>query len=108
MQMPIIPSLSTPINRYRDNMRLDAEKVGNRTGDEQYYLYPNPTTGKVQIRLNLLLGANLQYSIYDVTGKLVEQGALTSASFDLNHLASGLYLFQCIEKGSLSTPLKSW
>ena len=53
-------------------------------------VYPNPTSDYIMVPNRLL---NAPYTIYDVTGKSVKEGIITSEKIDLN-LNSGLYLFK--------------
>lgn len=53
---------------------------------------PNPASEYTMIKLGELL-TNLQYSLVDMSGKLLQQGKITSTDFRLNtaNLASGAY-----------------
>jgi len=64
-------------------------------GDDTYVnnsvrIYPNPATDYLMVSKELL---NNHYGIYDITGKLVKNGIITSEKIDIN-LNSGLYLFK--------------
>lgn len=53
-------------------------------------IYPNPTSGEVQIPVNY---QNKGYSIYSTAGRLVQQG-ITNMQIDLSKLESGFYLIE--------------
>lgn len=64
----------------------------------QLKLYPNPTTGMVNFSYQLPINHQAQWSIVDLTGKLVTNGSNPTQSGDVNfsvdlsHLAKGMYV----------------
>lgn len=64
-----------------------------------FSLYPNPFTGVVQIKTDLLRGV---YSVFSVDGKLLREEVLTS-EIDLSNLASGVYLIRVSGDGNSET-----
>ena len=61
---------------------------------------PNPTTSFVQISLDEeLLGQDLRFELYDLTGRLVRQNALMDESnvVDLSDFTSGLYMMKVLD-----------
>ncbi|MDD4641516.1 MAG: T9SS type A sorting domain-containing protein, partial [Bacteroidales bacterium] len=63
--------------------------------DEDYKVYPNPTTGKVYIK-----GNNFEcIKVYNIEGKIIQQtnGNSDEAMFDLSNQEKGLYLIQITE-----------
>lgn len=63
-------------------------------------IYPNPTTGLVNLEYNLELGTSLNVEVTDVVGKVVMDRSLRSASgvqrqtLDLGSLTNGMYLIK--------------
>lgn len=59
-------------------------------------LYPNPATNKLLVKGYSIEEENSIYSIYNLEGKLLLQGKLTSEVTEINtsSLANGMYLFQ--------------
>ncbi|GAA4888603.1 hypothetical protein GCM10023311_10680 [Flaviramulus aquimarinus] len=63
-------------------------------------VFPNPTSDYIQVSKEVL---NFPYTIYNMTGKTVKEGTITSERIDLK-LTSGLYVFKV--KTELSTVTK--
>ncbi len=57
---------------------------------EEITIYPNPTTDYINLPKQL---QNASYSIFNVSGKLIKQGIVTSEKLNLD-LSSGLYIFK--------------
>jgi hypothetical protein len=61
-------------------------------------LYPNPAENKVSFILNRTLLSDINYMIYDVSGKKIMEGTLdknqTNTSINVDVLTPGLYLVQ--------------
>ncbi len=59
-------------------------------------VFPNPSTGIINLDLTKTSGDLLEVKVHDLTGKLIYQEALTQAqaSLNLEHLAKGMYLLQ--------------
>ncbi len=72
--------------------------VNDITKNIEFTIYPNPTSGLVNIQLNTSLVQNTTMKIYDLIGKLVferntfENNQNQNYSLNLNHLTSGIYL----------------
>lgn len=56
-----------------------------------FSIYPNPTTGQIFFRN--LLTEDIQFFLYDITGKLVDKGT-DSNGLDLSNKTSGIYILQ--------------
>jgi hypothetical protein len=65
----------------------------------QFKLYPNPANGVCNIELNE--NTNAEYSIADITGRQVLQGAAVQGkvSIDVSNLSPGVYLVHVSDKG---------
>lgn len=65
----------------------------NNPNKNAFTLYPNPAQGELNVNLAGVAGANA-YTIYDVTGKTLQQGMLNStiSTINVSGLASGSYL----------------
>lgn len=63
-------------------------------------LYPNPTQGLVDLRLDLTQSANVAVEVTDMRGRSLFQQSLgqqvgaSEQRFDLSHLSEGMYLFK--------------
>ena len=68
------------------------------------YIYPNPTTGTV----NIANAANCRITINDVLGKEVLQASIASAkaTLDISNLASGVYILQATNNNGESKTMK--
>ncbi|TYA53313.1 M28 family peptidase [Formosa maritima] len=62
--------------------------------DTNINMYPNPSKGKVNISFNTVLDEAVNFKVYDILGKQVFQKSIFQqlASFNLNHLPTGVYL----------------
>jgi outer membrane protein assembly factor BamB len=61
---------------------------------------PNPGNGLVEL---IGLAANHAYRVFDMNGRLVEEGILTSERIDLRHLPNGAFAITFINKQGRST-----
>lgn len=65
-------------------------------------VYPNPFNNNTRIKLRLNRATNIQFKIYDITGRLIQRDAfylkngLNEISVNLKEQASGIYLFSLI------------
>ncbi|MDX5510968.1 MAG: choice-of-anchor J domain-containing protein, partial [Hymenobacteraceae bacterium] len=88
-----------------DNVRLSATTVG--TDDallaSNISLYPNPTTGLVQLDLGDVKGATI--AVYNMQGQLVKTVKATTAAahIDLTDMANGAYLVKVTSEQALIT-----
>jgi subtilisin-like proprotein convertase family protein len=68
-----------------------------------FNLYPNPSTGMVNLNFGQTLQSDFEVKVYDLNGKLLYINDISNGSnkfvIDLNHLNSGLY-FVKLESGS--------
>lgn len=82
--------LTSYLKDYIDQINVGIiDHSSNTLGD----VYPNPTDGDFSILLdNKFVGQN--YSILDLTGKIIEKGIITYSNqrFSISNLASGTYL----------------
>ncbi|MEO0025635.1 MAG: T9SS type A sorting domain-containing protein [candidate division WOR-3 bacterium] len=68
-------------------------------------LYPNPTTGRVNIRLNTPLPGTAVFTISDLTGRIRQKMVTSSSSLtlDLHRLPPGIYFVQAQQAGKKTT-----
>jgi hypothetical protein len=61
-------------------------------------VYPNPTTGLLNITLTGALGQHTTIELYDAIGKLVVKQSLTDElnSINISDLTNGIYLFKIL------------
>lgn len=80
---------------------------------EKIRIFPNPTDGRFQIKMELEKHDQIVAKVYDITGKLVKDisddlvktDSEVSADVDLDHPKSGIYFLR-IEMGKEITTLK--
>jgi len=59
--------------------------------------YPNPTTGRVMLSVNMPVGEGLQAEVMDAMGRVAVLeflGDQTNVELDLNDMPTGMYLIQ--------------
>ena len=66
-------------------------------------IYPNPTTGMLNISGEINLKS---YQLYDLQGRLVQQGKLTQHKIDLSKIEKGLYFLQIENQQGIVENLK--
>ncbi|MCG2614550.1 GEVED domain-containing protein [Terrimonas sp. NA20] len=82
--------------------------------DDAVILYPNPTRGQLNIRINSVLYNNLNMRVYTTSGLLVHNRTLTNLSFgrvvpvDLTMLPAGSYMVQFYYDGGVRTSDKTF
>jgi hypothetical protein len=76
----------------------------NETERVQFSLFPNPTTGSVNIQVSNI-APNTGYQVVNSTGALVKNGLLQPGlnTVDLSGMASGLYLMNIYDENGVST-----
>ena len=80
----------------------DLTGVKDVVDNQNFIVYPNPTSGKVYVTLS---ETPVRCQILNLTGNVVEETVVSSARFelDLGHLSSGLYLIKIIMADGKST-----
>ena len=74
--------------------------IKNETQKAFAFVYPNPSNGNVHILLPESGNITFSYSVYNITGQLLQSGTLSGvgdkifASLDLSHLQQGIYLMR--------------
>lgn len=71
----------------------------NKNSVEIVSVFPNPATNYIMVSKNLI---NKPYAIYETSGKLVQNGIISSETLNLN-LSSGLYLFKITSENNTLT-----
>jgi len=72
-----------------------------------FRVFPNPTTGMLNIAFSRAPSASLQVNIFDLTGKLIGSKALRNHAgkaytLRLDELSSGMYFVEILEEGNQS------
>ena len=62
---------------------------------EDFVIYPNPTSNVLTIKSNELV--NESYSLYSVTGELVQKGEIVNSEIALDGLTAGKYVLRISE-----------
>lgn len=74
-----------------------------------FSFYPNPATDNITLNYSLEQSAKLNYSIYDLTGKLVQTESANrfpgkqQQNIDISNLQAGTYLLNVNANGNLTT-----
>jgi hypothetical protein len=84
---------------YIDNLSFDSPVTGiadQKDGKESFSLFPNPTSGIVNLELNPALTSNSILNIYNETGALVRTISLKQGQHQLNltELIDGIYFVE--------------
>lgn len=75
-----------------DNSSLGIE---NTQKENTFSIYPNPATDQLIIKSEMNFVA---FSIYDITGRLVENGQPTSSSINVTDLEKGIYILRLTDQ----------
>jgi hypothetical protein len=71
------------------------------------HVYPNPTTGMLQVSINELQGSAVKLVVRDISGRVVRtiEASTTAGTnqldVDLSEVAQGIYTLQCYSNGEL-------
>ena len=93
--------------------KIQVPGVNEKQLTEKIRVFPNPTDGRFQIRLDSEKDDQIVAKVYDITGKLIKDisdellrtDSEVSADVDLDHPKSGIYFLR-IEMGKEITTLK--
>lgn len=82
-------------NSFPIPIRVNLSFQSNALNDELVSLYPNPTNGKLKIKLNETL-IYTKYEIYDVYGKVIAKGLFNEMENEIDLISNenGLYLLK--------------
>jgi PKD repeat protein/N-acetyl-anhydromuramyl-L-alanine amidase AmpD len=95
---------------HSQEVKQDYILVTNKTGIDNYYehsikVFPNPTTGLLFLEYSKSSSQNLQFEIWDITGKKVYVTSLSNSVrkiIELNNVLSiGLYQYKFVENGTI-------
>ncbi|PZQ89271.1 MAG: hypothetical protein DI548_04220, partial [Flavobacterium johnsoniae] len=75
--------------------RAAASPIGKSELDVK--IYPNPNNGQFTITVDKASAGDVQYAIYDITGKVIESKSIESdgrleTAVDISRLPSGTYI----------------
>lgn len=68
--------------------------------EEKYKVFPNPVKNEININTPLETGRPTDYSIYDLTGRILETGKITHAKIKLQHNYPGILLLKLIDRAT--------
>ena len=79
------------INQLKDLLK---DITNNNASKSELTVYPNPTDGKISLKLSN--GDNYQgnYQIFDMTGRLLMEGKSQKTQIDASKLSSGQYIIK--------------
>jgi hypothetical protein len=66
-------------------------------------VYPNPTTSYLNVHAKKSF---TQYSVYDLTGKLIHEGSIQSSTIDVSELSEGMYFLYLTDNKNSSVMLR--
>ena len=118
---PCAPTLgkANDYNYTRSNKERGITNEGNGTGNSSnslqpvtnnsFHLYPNPTHDELTLSLSDFAAENITYTIYDQTGKVVQQGVNTGVTtqISLKQLSQGFYYFEVATNPTLIKLIKN-
>ena len=86
-------------------VRIDIPLANNMLTKEEIKIYPNPATEKIQISCKAAISKNSDVSLYDLSGKLLQQQPLKEEmEIDVSNYKIGNYLIKIqTERGCFST-----
>ncbi len=75
-------------------------KVQESEALNQLHMFPNPTSKNISIRIENSSLKNIRYSIYDINGRLIQQGKIKTNDgvIDLSSIDPGVYLIKVNNK----------
>jgi hypothetical protein len=106
-----IPSSDKTTSVYTTSLSNKASKETSGVADMQFYdlfsLYPNPSSGKITLKVKKLNNPEYKVRIFKYTGELMleQQTSNPISSFDLSDRASGIYYLQ-VDIGGISYSTK--
>lgn len=75
------------------------------TKDSQIHIFPNPNTGSFTVELPQAAGADMQFRVIDLTGRLVSaqnaQTGSTRQAVEVGAVPAGLYFLQVVSEGKI-------
>jgi hypothetical protein len=66
-------------------------------------VYPNPAQSEINFKTTINLNENANYSVIDISGKVVISGTLANKKVDVSNLTSGLYFVNLDINGTSQT-----
>jgi len=77
----------------------------NNSKEKEEIIYPNPTTGEIQVNINLPYNALLDVNIIDLSGKIINKissemvpSGKFEKSYNVSYLPSGVYLLKFTQR----------
>ena len=80
------------------NSCRDGEEIVSPSGGTAISVYPNPTSGNVNIEFNAVAKGNASVTVQDISGRIVTSQAVSvtegvnKTQLDLSHIAKGIYM----------------
>jgi len=79
---------------------VSSSGIENKTLNTINFVYPNPSNGSVSLLLPERVSGSFSFSVYDMTGRLLQTGTLNGSGdktvfpFDFSHYQKGMYLIR--------------
>lgn len=95
-----LPTPEANLVPWKGDFTITANEISSN--NSKFQIYPNPTTGKITLKLN---GEKTKISIEDIWGKTLFQteNKEIEPSIDLSGYSSGMYFIRTIQKGKTRT-----
>ena len=81
--------------------------IGPELEKEQFSIYPNPSTGEIQLASSLGFEQEAQVNVFSLEGKLLRKDTLPVGakehSLDLSNLGAGFYIVSLRSKGKTAS-----
>ena len=90
----VIRNFSKKQSGYGIRCMRDVTSGINELDTESIYVYPNPTNGLIKFHLPNAEANEFTYSLFDNSGRLLEQGNLKNQTIDLTDYQTGNYLIR--------------
>ena len=86
------------VEDYCINIGGDPSSVPTIETEESFVIYPNPSSGVFNIEMKFKQSRNVEFTLFDGVGRIIETKELTSSSInhmiDISQLPSGVYYLQ--------------
>lgn len=105
-KIPALPKTATAISQQRPDDHIANTNINESIAELS--IFPNPTTGLINIAASLGQSEDIQLDIFSQTGQLVKTIRVQDQQYireevNLNHLANGLYLVRMTNNTTVTT-----
>lgn len=100
----LMENISDPINGQSSTVWYQKTPIAvNPTGiadvaEDDFTVYPNPVAANGTLQVSRALNAGESIQLFDMQGRMVKSDNATSASFSLEGVTAGIYMFKILDK----------